>query len=84
MHKYLHLYKKDYFISELNTVTVERREHQEPFPLHDHDFDELVIVSSGNGVHVWNDYIYPITSGDILYINHDDIHGFESVNNLKL
>ncbi|OCG07728.1 hypothetical protein A9G13_05810 [Gilliamella sp. wkB178] len=84
MHKYLHLYKQDYFISDLNTVTVEKREHQDPFPLHDHDFDELVVVSSGNGVHVWNDYIYPITSGDILYINHDDIHGFESVNNLKL
>lgn len=84
MNKILRLYKQDYFISDINTVTVEKREHQDPFPLHNHDFDELVIVSSGNGLHIWNDYIYPITSGDILYINHDDIHGYESVNNLKL
>lgn len=80
----LRLYKQDYFIWDINTVAVEKREHQDPFPLHDHDFDELVVVSSGNGLHVWNDYIYPITSGDILYINYDDIHGYESVNNLKL
>lgn len=84
MEKYLRLYKQDYFISPMNTVTVEKRDHQQPFPLHFHDFNEIVIVCSGNGLHHWNDYIYPITSGDILYINPSDIHGYESVNNLKL
>ncbi|OCG14713.1 hypothetical protein A9G09_05150 [Gilliamella sp. wkB292] len=84
MNHYLHLFRQDYFIADINTVTVEKRDHQQPFPLHDHDFHEIVIVCSGNGLHHWNDYIYPITSGDILYINPKDIHGYESVNNLKL
>lgn len=84
MNKHLRLYKQDYFISEINSVTVEKRDHQQPFPLHDHDFHEIVIVCSGNGLHHWNDYIYPITSGDILYITPKDIHGYESVTNLKL
>ena len=84
MERCLRLFKQDYFISEMNTVTVEKRDHQQPFPLHDHDFNEIVIVCSGNGLHHWNDYVYPITSGDILYINQKDVHGYESVNNLKL
>lgn len=84
MNKYSRLYKQDYFVSEINTITVEKREHQQPFPLHNHDFHEIVVVCSGNGLHHWNDYIYPITSGDILHINPKDIHGYESVNNLKL
>lgn len=84
MERCLRLYKQDYFISKMNTVTVEKRDHQHPFPLHDHDFYEIVIVCSGNGLHYWNDYIYPITSGDILYINPNDVHGYESVNDLKL
>lgn len=84
MERCLRLYKQDYFISKMNTVTVEKRDYQHPFPLHDHDFYEIVIVCSGNGLHYWNDYIYPITSGDILYINPNDVHGYESVNDLKL
>ncbi|QIQ21977.1 helix-turn-helix domain-containing protein [Zophobihabitans entericus] len=84
MSKILHLSSQDYFISSLNTITVEERRNQEPFALHSHEFDELVIVSAGHGLHVWNDISYPITCGDIFYINHDDIHSYESVNNLRL
>lgn len=75
---------QDYFISLLNTVTVEKRNNQDSFPLHQHDFYEIVIVTAGNGIHSWNDEIHTITCGDILYINHDDIHGYKSVNNLQL
>lgn len=74
----------DYFISPQNTVTVEKRKNQEPFVKHHHDFFELVIVSAGNGLHFWNDMIHPITSGDVLYINDNDIHSYQSVNHLQL
>lgn len=80
----MHLYSRDYFISQANTIAVEKRENQSPFAIHCHEFNELVIVSAGNGVHIWNDAPYPITCGDIIYINPQDQHGYESVNNLKL
>lgn len=78
------LYNRDYFIAESNTITVEKRDNQETFVIHDHEFDELVIVAAGHGLHIWNDNAHPITCGDILYINHDDRHGYQSVNGLKL
>lgn len=80
----LYLHSRDYFISPNNTVTVEKRDNQDSFALHRHDFAELVIVSAGSGLHIWNDIPYPITCGDILYINADDKHGYASVNNLRL
>lgn len=82
--KQLKLYNNDYFVAQTNTITVERRDNQEPFPLHCHEFDEVVIVLGGNGLHSWNNEIHPITIGDVLYISHEDIHGYQSVNNLKL
>lgn len=83
-HPLLKLLSTDYFISPGNTVTVEAREFQDIFALHYHDFSELVIVSAGSGVHIWNDIPYPITCGDVFYINAADRHGYQSVNNLKL
>ncbi|WP_392558820.1 helix-turn-helix domain-containing protein [Orbus mooreae] len=84
MIKPLYLCNQDYFISPLNTVTVEKRENQVAFPRHYHEFYELVIVSAGNGMHSWNDETHPITCGDVLYINSDDIHSYQSVNQLQL
>lgn len=78
------LYSRDYFISPLNSVTVEKRESQGIFPIHHHEFDELVIVSAGNGLHIWNEIPYPVTCGDMFYIDAKDRHGYQSVNNLKL
>ncbi|WP_373098980.1 MULTISPECIES: helix-turn-helix domain-containing protein [Pasteurellaceae] len=74
----------NYFIAEENPITIERRHNQDYFPLHNHDFDEIVIVCAGNGIHVWNNRVYPITAGDVLYINHSDVHAYETVDQLKL
>lgn len=40
----LKLRTEDYFLTDKNTVTVAERSPQPAFPLHHHDFDELVIV----------------------------------------
>ena len=82
--KIITLNSSDYFIRTENTVTVEKRNSQEDFIIHSHDFNEFVIVFSGNGLHHWNGDDYPITCGDLFYINAEDRHGYHSVNNLKL
>lgn len=80
----LSLKSNNYFICDENTITIEKRKSQESFVIHDHDFNELVIVFSGNGIHTWNGDDYPITCGDFFYINANDRHGYYSVNQLKL
>jgi len=80
----LTLMKNDFFLTNKNSVMVAERHPQVNFPRHDHDFDELVVVWRGNGLHIWNDIPYPITCGDLFYINANDCHSYESVNELAL
>ncbi|MCX8956031.1 HTH-type transcriptional activator RhaR [Erwinia psidii] len=78
------LTKADYFPSELMPVVVADRSPQPSFPLHTHEFSELVIVWRGNGLHVMNDNPWLITCGDLFYVGPDDCHSYESVNDLVL
>jgi len=78
------LTQDEFFINEKNTIAVAERHPQNNFPDHKHDFDELVVVWRGNGLHVWNDIPYPITCGDVFYINAKDRHSYEAVNGLVL
>lgn len=74
----------DYFLSDKNAIMVEDRHPQPNFPTHSHEFNELVIVWRGNGLHILNDVPYAITRGDLFYVNAADRHSYESVNELEL
>lgn len=80
----LKLSTTDYFLSDKNAITVADRHPQPIFPTHYHDFDELVIVWRGNGLHILNDVPYAITCGDLFYVNARDRHSYESANELEL
>jgi len=84
MRKPLVLESRDYFPSEQMPVAVADRYPQQVFAEHSHQFCEIVIVWRGNGLHVLNDRPYRITCGDIFYINAEDCHSYESVNDLVL
>ncbi|MCE9872191.1 HTH-type transcriptional activator RhaR [Hafnia alvei] len=84
MRKPLVLENRDYFPSEQMPVAVADRYPQQVFAEHSHQFCEIVIVWRGNGLHVLNDRPYRITCGDIFYINAEDCHSYESVNDLVL
>ncbi|HEY6177704.1 MAG TPA: helix-turn-helix domain-containing protein [Kofleriaceae bacterium] len=75
---------RDWFRRRSQAVTVEPRAPQDRFPLHDHEFGEVVIVRSGNGWHVWNDEPQFITSGEVFYLRPQDRHAFEQVSDLHL
>jgi AraC family L-rhamnose operon transcriptional activator RhaR len=74
----------DWFRRRSQAVTVEPRSPQDRFPVHEHEFGEVVIVSSGNGWHLWNDEPQFITAGEVFYIRPQDRHGFEQVSDLHL
>ena len=78
------LASREWFRRESQAVTVEPRTPQARFPIHDHEFGEIVIVMSGNGWHILNDEPQLITCGEVFYIRPEDQHGFEQVNDLVL
>jgi AraC family L-rhamnose operon transcriptional activator RhaR len=80
----LKLSAREWFRRDSQAVTVEPRTPQARFPIHDHEFGELVIVMSGNGWHILNDEPQLITCGEVFYIRPEDRHGFEQVNDLVL
>ncbi|OCG02088.1 helix-turn-helix domain-containing protein [Gilliamella sp. wkB112] len=51
---------------------------------HNHQFNELVIVDQGYGVHVLNGELYFIQEGDIFFILKDDRHFYNELGTLKL
>lgn len=74
----------EFFGSDTAAVTVEPRDPQPLFPMHEHSFEELVIVQSGNGWQVINDEPYFITCGEIFYLHANDHHEYASVDDLHL
>jgi len=80
----LRLAKADYLPSDLMPVAIADRAPQQSFPPHIHEFNELVIVWRGNGLHVMNDRPWLVTCGDLFYVSPEDCHSYESVNELVL
>lgn len=74
----LTLHVSDDFLTDKNAVTGADRRPQPAFQQHGHEFDEIVFVWRGNALHTINDLPYPITYGDVFYINARDRHGHES------
>ena len=78
------LNRPDFFDSDDEPIKLIRRSPQIPYPLHNHDFSELVIVLSGTGVHFTKDHEYRINSGDVFVIQGTVSHGYKNVEDLFL
>lgn len=50
--------------------------------LHIHEFIELTYIFSGKGTHKINGVSYPVSKGDLLFINYHNTHYFEPVEQL--
>ena len=71
----------------LNTqlpFTLNRRDPQVPFPTHQHDFTELVIVHSGSGQHNTPAGSYNLGAGDVFIIAPGAEHSYTGLRNLRL
>jgi AraC-like DNA-binding protein/mannose-6-phosphate isomerase-like protein (cupin superfamily) len=59
-------------------------EHDGPFPMHGHEYAELVVVLGGSGVHRTDRGTYPIQAGDVFVVNGSGRHGFPTARSLRL
>jgi AraC family L-rhamnose operon transcriptional activator RhaR/AraC family L-rhamnose operon regulatory protein RhaS len=78
------LKRKDWFHPDGFPISVERREPQERFGLHAHEFAEIVIITAGHGVHVTGKETYPLNKGDVFVIGGSRPHDYHSMEQLCL
>ncbi|WP_181415922.1 HTH-type transcriptional activator RhaS [Gilliamella apicola] len=78
------LLDKDFFSSSDQNITVEPRAPQPVYPEHTHNFNEIVIVTSGYGKHILNGRLFDLYPGMMFYIKATDCHLYDNVHDLHL
>jgi len=78
------LKRKDWFHPDGFPISIERRDPQEPFGLHAHEFSEIVIITAGGGKHVTGRESYPLNAGDVFVIGGSRQHDYHSLDRLCL
>lgn len=65
-------------------ISIERREPQEAFEPHAHEFAELVIVMGGKGMHVTGNDSWELAAGDVFVISGPREHEYRDLRDLRL
>ncbi len=78
------LKKQDWFHEDGFPIVVERRDPQEPFGLHAHEFSEIVIITGGRGEHITGEDSYKLVTGDTFIIGPARPHDYLNMDQLRL
>lgn len=73
-----------YFKSTQDKLALYKSDPEDNGCEHCHEFDELVIVEQGHGLHVINGRPLYIQQGDIFYVQRGDHHFYDELGTLKL
>ena len=65
-------------------LEIHRIETQEATGLHTHNVTELVLVLSGQGIHITQDEEYRIVQGDVFVIQDGEVHGYRDTHQLTI
>ncbi|MFA5467836.1 MAG: helix-turn-helix domain-containing protein [Sphaerochaetaceae bacterium] len=80
----LKLLSSDYFYDPVFPLKVIERNPELPYPLHSHDFYELVLIVSGKGTHFTTKGSFTILPGHVFIVAPSVQHGFRDVEDLRL
>jgi AraC-like DNA-binding protein len=75
---------KDFFKADQLPIRILHRDPQPEYPMHTHDFSELVLVLNGHGTHFTQKHQFSVGSGDLFIINGDMGHGYKDLKDLRL
>jgi AraC-like DNA-binding protein len=78
------LHAKDWFHPDGFPLAVERRDPQEPFGPHTHDFAEVVVVTRGRGTHRIGRESWPLSAGDVFVVKEEETHEYSDLDRLAL
>lgn len=54
------------------------------YPVHAHEFHELVLITGGSGIHLTDRGAFPICPGDVYVLKGHEAHGFRELDHLRL
>ncbi|MCR5217759.1 helix-turn-helix domain-containing protein [Treponema sp.] len=72
------------FWTEPASCHLEYRKSQPPFPMHNHDFFELVVIYRGKGIHTDQKESFELSEGDLLCVHPGQFHSYTEVKDLEL
>jgi AraC-like DNA-binding protein len=78
------LKKEDWFHHDGFPLAVERRDPQQPFGLHAHEFSEIVLITGGKGFHITGQDSWQLATGDVFVIGGARPHDYVNLDNLQL
>lgn len=78
------LHSADFFPEGDYAIAIEPRVPQAAFPEHHHDFNEIVLVEQGSGIHVFNGQPQTLCAGCVCFVRDHDRHLYEQTDNLCL
>jgi AraC-like DNA-binding protein len=78
------LLRRNFFRDSRARVAIARTPHQPSMGQHRHEFLELAVVLSGEGVHVTGRFQHRIQTGDVLVLSRHRPHGYERTQGLNL
>jgi AraC family L-rhamnose operon regulatory protein RhaS len=78
------LHLDEYFAKTSDRFSVYTSNPEDNDREHCHEFDELVMVDSGHGLHVLNGKLSYIQEGDVFYVRSGDFHFYDELGTLKL
>ncbi|MBA4388460.1 MAG: AraC family transcriptional regulator [Verrucomicrobia bacterium] len=77
------LTKETFFHPDGFPLVVTRSTSGRDYGMHTHEFSELVVITSGHGLHITETETWPITSGDVFVITGRRAHGYKDSEGLK-
>ncbi len=78
------LRQEEWFHADGYPIAVLRRDPQEPFGLHCHDFTEIVVVTGGTARHVIGQDSWTLAAGDVFVIGGERPHDYQEMRRLSL
>ena len=78
------LKKSDYFGHDGLPLSIVRKEPEQRFTMHTHEFSEIVMVFGGRGLHVIGDQSWPVAAGDVFVVGGSEAHEYREIKDLRL
>jgi AraC-like DNA-binding protein len=74
----------DWFGPDGFPLSIVRKEPQERFTIHTHEFSEIVMVFGGRALHVIGDESRPVVAGDVFVVEGSEAHDYREIKDLRL
>jgi AraC-like DNA-binding protein len=74
----------DWFHRDGFPLSIVRKEPQERFTLHTHEFSEIVIIVGGRALHMIRGESWPVEAGDVFVVRGPEAHDYREIKDLRL